>query len=533
MHHIRRKLLATFLLFGPFLLLAPAASLAQEYDPADTLIFSFSSNVGPLNPHLYAPNQKYAQYMVYEGLVAQDSKGMIVPSLAESWEISPDGRTYVFRIRENATFSDGTPVDAKAIEDNFNMVMNNRDRHKWMELVGKMVSWKATGPHEFTIVLDSPYYPILEDLAFVRPFRFMSPKAFPDKGLTADGIKAPIGSGPWKLVGSELGVYDLFEVNDLYWGEKPNYSKVLVKIIVDPVARGMAFETGEIDLIYGTDQINFESFLRFKKQAGVTAKTSVPMGTYSITMNTGRSPTDELAVRQAMELLIDRKQLAQGATYGVLEPTGVFLSVNQPYCNVGLVPYPYDAVKAASLLEEAGWKLPPGGKIRERDGKPLSIDYYFVGSRANEKAAAEILQSQAAALGVNLNLFGEEENSWAARMLNGEYGMLSYPTYGPPNEPHSFMSIMRISNHTEYPAQIGLPMKPEIDQAITDALSSVDVTKRQEYYKKALTIIHEQCVYVPLFNNALLSVYRDDRIGHMEFAFDFNSVPFASFRLKK
>ncbi|MDR2613263.1 MAG: nickel ABC transporter substrate-binding protein [Deltaproteobacteria bacterium] len=531
---ICRRLFSTFLILGLPLLLFPSESGAQDFDPADTLVFSHQSNVGPLNPHMYAPNEMYGQNMVYDALVVMSREGKILPSLAESWDVSPDGLTYTFHLRKDMKFSDGTPLDAKAVEMNFKAVMDNKDRHKWMGLVGFIKSFAATGPLDFQLLLTSPYYPTLEDLSTPRPFRMLSPAAFPDKGITADGIKAPIGSGPWKFAESVLGEYDLFEANENYWGPMPNYSKILVRIIVDPVSRGIAFETGELDLIFGMGQVNYEVYDRFSKMPGITAKTSGPMGTYAMAMNTGKSPTDELAVRQAVEYLTDRDSVAKAVSFGSLKPAGHYISPNMPYCDVGLAPYTFDAAKAASILDAAGWTLPAGKKVREKDGKELTIDYYFVGNRADQKTAAEIVQAQAAKVGVNLNILGEEEDSWRNRLQTGDFGMIAYPTYGPPNEPHSFMSIMRYPGFSDYQAQVGLAEKPEIDQAISDALSSVDPVKRQEAYKKVLTIFHEECVYLPLYYNALMAVYRADQFSApLEFGNHRNNIPFETFKLNK
>jgi nickel transport system substrate-binding protein len=516
-----------------FAVICSVDSNAQTYDPADTLIYSFTSNVGPLNPHMYSPNQMFGQNMVYDALVVMGHDGKIKPSLAERWEISPDGLTYTFYLRKDLKFSDGTPLDAEAIYKNFKMIMDNKPRHVWMGVVGLIDKFEAVEPLVFRLTLSAPYYPTLEDLAVTRPFRFLSPSAFPDKGLTADGIKAAIGSGPWILKESVLGEYDLFERNELYWGEKPQYSTILIKIIVDPVARGIAFETGEIDLIYGMGQVNYDVYERFTKIRGVTAKTSGPMGTFVMAMNTGRFPTDQKAVREAIDFLTDRDAVAKGVTLGSMRPAFHLLFPGLPYCDVGLAPYSYDPKRAAAILDEAGWTIPAGKRIREKDGVPLNVDYCFDGSKADQKAAAEIVQAQAIRVGVNMNLVGEEEDSYITRQRNGEFGLIMNPTWGPPSEPHSFMSSMRVIAHSDYLAQAGLKEKPEIDKEIGEALSSVDETERQAHYKRALTLIHDEYVYLPLYYEAMMAIYRDDRFESVEFGTDRWIIPFETFKLKK
>ncbi|MDR2398754.1 MAG: ABC transporter substrate-binding protein, partial [Spirochaetaceae bacterium] len=86
---------------------------------ADTIVYSYPGNVGPLNPHLYSPNAMFAQVMLYEALVKLNDDGTIGPALAESWDISPDGLVYTFHLRKDVTFTDGEPFNAEAAALNF------------------------------------------------------------------------------------------------------------------------------------------------------------------------------------------------------------------------------------------------------------------------------------------------------------------------------------------------------------------------------------------------------------------------------
>ncbi|GAA0292136.1 ABC transporter substrate-binding protein [Rhodovulum strictum] len=114
------------------LALGLAAPLAA---PAQTLDFSWPLNVGPLNPHLYSPNQMFAQSMVYEPLVKYQADGSVAPWLAESWTVSEDGRTFTFALRPGVTFSNGEPFDAAVVKKNFDAVLANAQRHAWLGLI--------------------------------------------------------------------------------------------------------------------------------------------------------------------------------------------------------------------------------------------------------------------------------------------------------------------------------------------------------------------------------------------------------------
>ncbi len=202
-----------------FALLACASFIVHAAAP-DEITTAWPVNVGPLNPHLYTPNQMFAQSMVYEPLVKYQADGSVIPWLAKSWTHSEDGKTWTFTLRDDVKFSNGEPFDAEAAAENFRAVLDNRQRHAWLELANQIVDVKALSKTELQITLKSAYYPFLQELALPRPFRFIAPSQFKNHE-TMNGIKAPIGTGPWILQESKLNQYDVFVRNENYWGEKP------------------------------------------------------------------------------------------------------------------------------------------------------------------------------------------------------------------------------------------------------------------------------------------------------------------------
>ena len=160
-------------------------ALAAE-QKSDTLNFVNYRDVRDLNPHLYA-GEMYAQEMLYETLVDITADGY-KPCLAESWDISPDGKVYTFHIRKGVTFTDGTPCDAYAIKANFDAILENRARHTWLEMMHLLEKVDAPDAHTFRIFMKAPYWPMLTELGVTRPFAMISPAAMKD-GSTKDGVK--------------------------------------------------------------------------------------------------------------------------------------------------------------------------------------------------------------------------------------------------------------------------------------------------------------------------------------------------------
>lgn len=493
---IKKTGIALFLLAG---FLAAAAWAAVGTDkPEKTLTFSWPGNVGPLNPHLYSPNQMFGQAMVYEPLVKYERNGSIKPCLAQSWAVSPDGLAWTFSLKRNVVFSDGTPFNARAVKMNLDAVLKNGGRHTWLELVSLITKVQVLDELTVRVVLKKPYAPILQDLALVRPFRFLAPSAFPADGDTSGKIKAPVGTGPWTLAATRLGEYDVFRRNERYWGVKPAVSTVTVKVISDPNTCAMGFETGELDLIYGDDQISLDTFDRFRHDSRYVTGLSPPMGIRTLALNTRRGPTRDIAVRLAIQHAVNKDSIVRGIFLGTVKRADTLLPGSLPYCAVDVRPYTFDPALAGSILDKAGWVKKGRQRYHAKSGTPLSLDLCFVGKSVIEKSIAEVVQANLQALGFIINLKGVEEDMFSKRQKDGAFHLIFNDTWGPPYEPHSYLSSMRVSSHADYQAQCGLAMKKNLDDAIRRALVTLNEKERRESYRYVLETLHHQAVYLPL-----------------------------------
>ena len=237
-----------------------AASETGSSEAKEELVFVNYRDIRDLNPHLYA-GEMYAQEMLYETLVNITADGY-EGCLAESWDISDDGKTYTFHIRDGVKFSDGEVCDANAIKANFDAIIENKDRHTWLEMMNLLVGVSAPDDKTFVIELSEPYYPLLTELGVTRPFAMISPKAMKD-GSTKDGVNAYIGTGPYVLTDFVTDEYAIFEANENYWGEQPKIKKITVKVIPDNQTRILALEKGEIDMIFGKNMIDADAINQY------------------------------------------------------------------------------------------------------------------------------------------------------------------------------------------------------------------------------------------------------------------------------
>ncbi len=496
-----------------------ASSKAER--PKDELVFVNYRDIRDLNPHLYA-GEMYAQEMLYETLITFTPDGF-KGVLAESWDISPDGKVYTFHIREGVKFSDGEPCDAYAIKANFDAILENKDRHTWLEMMHVLESISAPDAKTFVMTLSKPYYPMLTELSVTRPFAMISPKAMKN-GSTKNGVDKYIGTGPYVLGEVVTDEYAVFEANPNYWGEQPKLKKILVKVIPDNQTRVMALEKGEIDLIFGKNMLDVDSIRKFKDNKDFTVALSEPTSTRQIVLNTNNAVLKDIAVRKALQHATNKQAISDGIFYGVEQPADTLFSKSIPYCDIGLKPYQYDAALAEKMLDDAGWKKGADG-IRAKDGQKMELGLLYNSDSVTEKSISEYLQSEYSKLGIVLNIFGEEEQSYRDKMKAGNFDMVFNICWGTPYDPQSSLAAMRMPVYGDYAAQQGLKDKAEIDKAITDIMVSTDEAKRQELYTYVLTRLHDGAVYLPLTYECNKAIYRSDLKG-MHFTQTQYEVPF-------
>ena len=485
------------------------AETSETTETKDDLVFVNYRDIRDLNPHLYA-GEMYAQEMIFETLVNITEDGY-EGCLAESWDISEDGKIYTFHIRPNVTFSDGEVCDAYAIKANFDAIIENKERHTWLEMMNLLVGVSAPDENTFVIELSEPYYPLLTELGVTRPFAMISPAAMKD-GSTKDGVNAYIGTGPYVLKDFVTDEYAVFVANENYWGEQPAIKEITVKVIPDNQTRILALEKGEIDFIFGKNMIDADAINQYQDSEDFTVALSDPTSTRQIVLNTTNSILSDKTVRQALQHATNKQAISDGIFYGLEQPAETLFAETVPYCDIGLEPYEYSAEQAAQMLEEAGWTKGSDG-ILTKDGQRMSLELLYNSDSVTEKSIAEYLQSEYGLLGIELTIHGEEEQSYRDRMKAGDFDMVFNICWGTPYDPQSSLAAMRAPVYGDSAAQQGLEDKSEIDEAITNILVSTDEAERQELYTFVLTRLHEDAVYIPLTYECNKAIYRSDMKG--------------------
>lgn len=464
----------------------------------NTLTYGWPLDVGPLNPHAYLPNQMTAQAMVYDSLVSYNDDGTIAPMLAKKWAISEDGKQYTFYLREDVKFSDGSTFNADNVIRNVNAIMKHKDDHSWMGLVRHIKDFKKIDDYTVKLLLDEAYYPVLNELAFVRPFRFLGDEGFPAGDDTAKAIKSPIGTGPWVLKTYKKDEYAIFERNDYYWGEKPPVKEIKINVIPDAESIALAFENNELDMIYGRGVISLDNYEYLKAQ-GYHTEISEPMSTRALLFNTQSGPLKERSVRQAFQYAINKKQMVDSITNGTEMVADKIFWNNIPYADFDLETISYDVEKAKKLLDEAGWKLPKGATIREKNGQKLQLELMYIATDAVQKPMAELMQGELAKVGIELTLQGADVMVGLEKLMNDETDINFWRTNGPPTDPHSFMNESSTPNaNAVYEAKLGLKDHKILDKKMQQILTTTNEKQRATLYKDVLTELNKEALFFPL-----------------------------------
>jgi len=168
------------------------------------------------------------------------------------------------------------------------------------------------------------------ELGVIRPFRFVSPKAFKN-GTTKDGVNEYIGTGPYVLKQNTVDQEAIFEVNEKYWGEKPKVKIIRVKVIPDGQTRALALEKGEIDLLFGKNMIDAETMEKFSTMKDFETKMSEPLSTRMMIVNTTKGALQDKNVRKAIQHVLDKKAISESIFAGSELPADYLLAKTVKY----------------------------------------------------------------------------------------------------------------------------------------------------------------------------------------------------------
>ncbi|CAM4420888.1 nickel ABC transporter substrate-binding protein [Paenibacillus tarimensis] len=381
-----RIMASLFLLVSLALLAACSSGTADKQSEAGKhLNFLFNFATSSLDPNV---DSSYVSLRagITETLIHLNDKTLTIePWLAESWD-STDGQVWTFQLREGVTFHNGKPVDAAAVKASLeravkdNVAIQNALRIESIDADGYTLTIKTEVPFpEFPSELVHPNTSVIDV-------------------TETDYMNKPIGTGPFAVSSFKPGsAVDLVRY-DAYWNGPAKLDTARFAFNEDANARSLALQSGAADIVFRPAVESLDSLKAIK---GVTVESTSTFRVHQITMNLDRKPLQDVNVRKAIDALIDRQAIVDTILNGHAEAaTGPFPSTfsfapDYPGKNHGL-----EAAK--SYLQQAGYT--EAGGVMQKDGEPLALKLLTYSSRADLPLIAQILQSDAGKLGINVTI---------------------------------------------------------------------------------------------------------------------------------
>lgn len=359
------------------LALAPVA----QATPKDTLTVALQLEPPNLDPTSGAAvaTDEVVYGNVFEGLVRLDAQGTVKPLLATWWEVSPDGLTYTFHLRDGVRFQDGTPFDATIVKFSLERALGPASTNVQKQALSVIRQVEVVDPRTVRLRLSSPDSNLLYTLAWGDSV-MVSPKS---AGSLAT---APLGTGPFRFASWRRGDTVTLVRDEDYWGQPAKLRQVKFKFIADPAAAYAAIKTHEVDAF--PDYPAPENLAQLRADPALKVVTASSEGEVILAINNRAGPLADLRVRRALQYALDRRAIIDGAMYGYGTPIGShFPPQNAAYVDLtGL--YLHDVAKAKVLLAEAGYpngldltlKLPPPNYAR-RSGEIVAAQLAQAGVR--------------------------------------------------------------------------------------------------------------------------------------------------------
>jgi len=440
---------------------------------------------------------------VFDPLIRKiPGKPEFYPGLAEKWEVNEDSTEFVFYLRKDVKFHDGTKFNAQAVKFSLDRLADPATR--------SLAARGAIGPYESCEVIDD--YTV--QVNFSRPFagflnmcccvlvNILSPKAVETYG---DQYQFHItGTGPFML--KEYVPDDhvtLVRNPDYNWGpdwyhDGPAYlDTVTYKVIPEDLTRVSTLKTGETNLI---DNLRSHDLPDIKKNPDLkVAITGVPGAPWILLLNYQNPPTDDLAVRQAVEYAIDRDAMVNLLYQGTNEPSYSPLEKG----TLGYSPeidkiYTYDPAKAKQILDDAGWKVGSDG-IRQKDGKKLQL-IWVIWTGGGMEEPASVCQDQMRQVGIEAIIETYDVGTAFGKWNTTDALNIAMPFYVWPDP-------MFLQNWygREYigATNWGHVRNAELDALLANAEMSTDPGIRGGAYKDVQRWLMENAICVPLFGKSL------------------------------
>ena len=494
---MNRTKMASLVVIASVLALMLAGCSSAPTAKGGKLVYGLTLTPSGIDPHVNASSELGIPLTsVYDTLVWQDLDGEFVPGLAESWEVSDDGLTYTFHLRQDVKFHDGSPFNAQAVKFNLDRIVDPQTKsQKAVFMLGPYDHVEVMDGHTVKVYLQEPFAPLLDSLSQVY-LGMASPAAVEKWGM--DYQMHQVGTGPFMFKEYIPKDHLTLVRNPGYnWApaifdhQGPAYlEEIEFRFFMEPATRALALEAGEAHVM---GEIPPQDAQRLSDDPGFQLiPVALPGTSLQIFLNTERPPTDDLRVRQALIYATDREAIVM-AIFKDLSPVahGPLSAVTIGHSEEVAELYNHNPELAKDLLKASGWVDADGDGILEKDGQPLRVEAYLM-SWGFMPEVAQLMQAQFKAVGVEMR---SQVVAYPAALEAAREGKHNFIPFSLSS---SDPDILRTFFHSDGGFNWAKVRDPGLDALLEEGARTLDPKKRKELYAEAQQIIMTEALIIPI-----------------------------------
>ena len=519
------------------LAIAATALLAGAVQ-AKTFVYCSEGSPENFTPALNTTGTSFdAARPIYDKLT-QFARGstQVEPALAESWTVSPDGKTLTFKLRKGVKFHSGvggfTPTrDFNADDVVFSFERQSKADHPYAKVSGgkydyfadmglkdDLVSVEKVDPLTVRLTLKKANVTMLANLAM--DFASIHSAEYAEFLLKANKKEqldqVPVGTGPFSFVTYQKDAVIRYKAHKAYWGEKALVDDLVYAITPDPTARYSKLKAGECHFVIAPRPADLPEM---QKDASLKVINQPGLNIAYWAFNAQKPPFDKKEVRQAFSMAIDKAAILRDVYLGAGQPAKNLVPPTMWGYNDAVKDYPFDAAKAKALLEKAGVKA------------PLEIDLWYMPVQRpynpNAKRIAEMMQADLAKIGVNAKLVTYEWGEYRKRMQQGEHmtGMLGWT--GDNGDPDNFFFLHGCDAARPGGQNLSKWCFKPFDDKLEQARSLTDQKARTKLYEEMQVLEHEEAPDFKIAHSVVYEAMRKEVSGYKQSPFgshQFNGV---------
>ncbi|MDA8368557.1 MAG: ABC transporter substrate-binding protein [Nocardiopsaceae bacterium] len=499
----------------------------------DTLTIAVSQPVDSLSPFL-------AQRLIstnlhrlnYDYLTNYDPKTTeAIPALAESWDISEDGLTWTYTIRDDVRWSDGEPLTAEDIAWTYTTMMEDEDA---ATANGNFVAnfEEVTAPDDTTleIGLAEPQATMLAlDIPIVPKHIWAEVEDFGE--FDNDEGFPIVGSGPFIITGHQPNQSVTLEANEDYWRDPPAFDRLVFRFMPEQDAQVEALRSGEVSLISGLTPAQADDL---ENAENITVNQATGKRFQAFTINPGARTRDgdefgdghpalqDKVLRQAIMRAIDKDEIVEKVYGGYAVPAQGYIPARydtyhwEPAAQDRL---DFDADAANEMLDEAGYEMGADGVRESPDGDPLELRMHVHNDRPDYVSMGKLLQERLAEIGIEIDNRTVDPGVLSDALHSGEYDLI-FTGWSVNPDPDYVLGIHTCDALPEEPGTMrgdAYFCDEEYDELYEKQLGAYDdPEQRAEHIKKMQAILYEEAVVNVLTYADTLEAYRSDQIGSIQ-----------------